>query len=139
LAIYSGAISGVGFVGFAKEARRLTSASRQGEGERIAAMNASKHLKLDAHDQAIVDTVRKVMTKAISTTHSPVAVTKRIAPLAMRYRNKRRAAAIRKHPFKGVCEESGRPLDFKHAVLDELEPELGYAGKVRWVCVRAKR
>jgi hypothetical protein len=94
-------------------------------------------LTLDAHDQAIVATVQAEMRKAISTAHNRVALARRISVLATSARNRGRGAAIKSHPFKDICEASGRPLDVKHAVLDEMEPELGYAGKVRWVCSRA--
>ena len=75
--------------------------------------------------------------KAISIAHMPVAVAKRISVLATGQRNRGREAAKNKYPFKGICEASGLPLDKKHAELDEMEPELGYGGKVRWVCSRA--
>jgi hypothetical protein len=61
-------------------------------------------------------------------------VAKRISVLAMRHRNKGRPAAMLRHPFKGICEVSGQPIERRHAELDEMEPELGYAGKLRWVC-----
>jgi hypothetical protein len=91
-------------------------------------------LKLDDHDQALVAAAEAEMLRAIASAHNPIAVAKRINVLATKYRNKGRHAAIRKYPFNGVCEISGQPLDKKHAVLDEIEPELGYAGKLRWVC-----
>jgi hypothetical protein len=94
-------------------------------------------LKLDAHDQALVATIQAAMTGAISTAHTPVAVAKRISVLATALRNRGRDAARKRHPFKGICEASGMPLDRRHAELDEMEPELGYAGKLRWVCSRA--
>jgi hypothetical protein len=94
-------------------------------------------LKLDPHDQALVATVRSAMMKAISTAHMPVAVAKRISVLATGQRNRGRDAARKRHPFKGICEASGMPLEEKHAELDEMEPELGYVGKLRWVCSRA--
>jgi hypothetical protein len=94
-------------------------------------------LKLDEHDQALVATAREAMLKAISTAHAPVAVAKRISVLATAQRNRGRDAAKKRYPFRGICEASGMPLDEKHAELDEIEPELGYAGKLRWVCSRA--
>jgi len=94
-------------------------------------------LLLDEHDRALVETVRQAMDKALRKSHTPTAVAKRIAVLAVRQRNKGRAAAKRRHPFAGICEASGRPLAVEHADLDELDPELGYAGRVRWVCKRA--
>ena len=44
---------------------------------------------------------------------------------------------MKRHPFRGICEASGKPLDKVYAVLDECEPEKGYSGKVRWVCQKA--
>src|SRR5437868_560122 len=90
-------------------------------------------LQLDEHDQALVELVRIAMDSAILQAHMPSAVAKRITTLAVRHRNQGREAAKKRHPFKGVCEASGLPLDFAHAHLDELEPELGYAGRARWV------
>ena len=94
-------------------------------------------LTLDKHDQALVEKVRASIKKAITDAHLPVAVVKRIVSIAVNHRNIGRDAAIARHPFRGVCEASGLPLDRKHAHLDEMEPEIGYAGKVRWVCPRA--
>jgi hypothetical protein len=94
-------------------------------------------LKFDPHDQAIVAAVQAAMEKAISTAHVPVAVAKRISVLATVRRNRGRNAALKRYPFKGICEASGRPLEKQHAHLDELEPEWGYAGRLRWVCPRA--
>ncbi len=91
-------------------------------------------LKLDPHDQTLVAAAQTEIIRAINAAHNPIAVAKRIAVLATGHRNKGRDAAIRKYPFKGICEVSGQPLDRKHAELDEVEPELGYAGKLRWVC-----
>jgi hypothetical protein len=97
----------------------------------------ARKLQLDEHDEALVDLVRMAMDCAILHAHMPVAVAKRITTLAVRHRNRGRQAAMKRHPFTGVCEASGLALDFAHAHLDELEPELGYAGRVRWVCQRA--
>jgi hypothetical protein len=90
-------------------------------------------VKLDTHDQALVAAAQDEMARAIGAAHNPEAVAKRINVLATGHRNKGRNAAIRSHPFKGICEVSGQVLERKHAVLDEIEPELGYAGKLRWV------
>jgi hypothetical protein len=90
-------------------------------------------LKIDDHDQTLVAAAQAGMVRAIEAANNPIAVAKRINVLATGYRNKGRNVAIRKYPFKGVCEISGQPLDKNHAVLDEIEPELGYAGKLRWV------
>jgi 3-deoxy-D-manno-octulosonate 8-phosphate phosphatase KdsC-like HAD superfamily phosphatase len=82
-------------------------------------------LKLDAHDEAIVATVQAEMKKAILTAHGPVAVAKRIGALGIRQRNHGRLAAIKRYPFKGICEASGMPLARELVVLDEVEPERG--------------
>src|SRR5262249_19004904 len=94
-------------------------------------------LQLDGHDQALVEVVRQAMEAALRQAHTPTAVAKRVAVLAVRQRNKGRSAAKKRHPFAGICEASGQPLAAEHADLDELDPELGYAGRVRWVCKRA--
>ena len=95
------------------------------------------NLPLDEYDKAIIATVRDAMTNAIEKAHNPVAVAKRMNVLATGYRNRGRRGAMKKYPFKGVCEASGLPLDSKHACLDEIEPWLGYQGKLRWVCPKA--
>lgn len=100
-------------------------------------INTKRKLKLDDHDGALAAAAQVEMLRAIEAAHNPIAVAKRINVLATRYRNRGRDAALRRYPFEGVCEISGRPLDDKHAVLDETEPELGYAGKLRWVCAVA--
>jgi hypothetical protein len=94
-------------------------------------------LKLDAHDRVLVSAVEAALLAAYEHAHSPVAVAKRIAVVAVRQRNRGRAAARKRHPFAGVCEASRRPLDKQDAVLDELDPELGYSGRLRWVCHKA--
>jgi len=97
----------------------------------------SRRLQLDEHDQALVEVVRAAMDAAVLGAHAPSAAAKRLTVLAVRHRNRGRAEAKKRHPFAGVCEASGLPLNFEHAHLDELQPELGYAGQVRWVCQRA--
>jgi hypothetical protein len=77
------------------------------------------------------------MRTAIEQANMPCAVAKRIAAVAVRHRNRGRAGAIKRHPFQGLCEASNLPLGDTDKVLDELEPEIGYAGKVRWVCPKA--
>ena len=67
----------------------------------------------------------------------PSAVARRIFTEAAKQRNHGRAAAMKRYPFQGVCEASGKPLHEDNAVLDECEPEKGYSGKVRWVCHKA--
>ncbi len=94
-------------------------------------------LKLSKQDKAIVETVRPAIRAAVQNAQHPSAVAKKITAEAVKHRNRGRAAAIRRYPFKGKCEESGMPLDRRDAVLDELEPEKGYEGRVRWVCPKA--
>jgi hypothetical protein len=93
-------------------------------------------LELSKHDEDLVQLVRVLIRSAVVKAERPAAAAKRIAAEAIKHRNKGRAAAIRSHPFTGVCEVTGRPLDTKDKVLDELEPEKGYEGRVRWVCPR---
>jgi hypothetical protein len=94
-------------------------------------------LNLDDHDKRLVEAAVAAIHNAVAAAHRPVGVAKRIVVAAIRVRNRGRAAAIRRYPFRGVCEASGEPLDERDAVLDELEPELGYAGRLRWVCAKA--
>lgn len=94
-------------------------------------------LNLDEHDQAIVTELRAAILDALSKAHNRTVVAKRVSVLATAQRNKGRRAALARHPFKGICESSGMPLEREHAELDEMEPELGYAGRLRWVCQRA--
>jgi hypothetical protein len=91
-------------------------------------------LQLDEHDRALTELVRAAIDSAIANAHMRSAVAKRIAVVAMGHRNNGRNAAIRRYPFKNICEVSGAPLAREHADLDELDPELGYAGRLRWVC-----
>ena len=94
-------------------------------------------LNLDEHDQALVAAVQAAMQTALTDAHMPIAVAKRISVLATAQRNKGRREAIKRCPFKGICEASGKLLERQHAELEQMEPELGYAGKLRWVCQRA--
>jgi hypothetical protein len=94
-------------------------------------------LQLDEHDRELVEVVRAAMSAALTQAHMPTAVAKRISVLAVRRRNRGRVAAKRRYPFAGICEASGQPLAPEHADLDELDPELGYEGRLRWVCKRA--
>ena len=94
-------------------------------------------LKLDTYDEALAARIVAAMKEGILTAHNPVAVAKRIAVQAVKLRNPGRIAAIKRHPFKGICEVSGLSLSKDLAVLDEVEPEKGYEGDVRWVCQRA--
>ena len=86
------------------------------------------NLKLSKRDEKLVEHVRAVIRGAVKNAEMPSAVAKRITVEAVRQRNKGRSAAIRSHPFTGVCEETGKPLDSRDKVLDEMEPEKGYAG-----------
>lgn len=94
-------------------------------------------LELEDHDKILADNARAAIRYAVGKARAPIAVAKRIVAEAMKHRNRGRQAAIRRHPFRGVCEASGAPLERVDAVLDELEPERGYAGAVRWVCPKA--
>ena len=94
-------------------------------------------LNLDSHDAKLVEAVKRSITNALSKAHARAAVIKRVFAFAGRHRNNGRLAAMRRHPFKGICEASGKALERQHAHLDELQPELGYSGRVRWVCPRA--
>ncbi len=94
-------------------------------------------LSLSARDRAITEEVGEIILKAIAVADNGTAVARRIGVLATRERNRGRGPARSGHPFDGICEESGAPLSWKDAVLDEQDPELGYEGRVRWVCPRA--
>jgi hypothetical protein len=94
-------------------------------------------LLLDDHDKQLAAAVSGAIADAVRRAHAPAAVAKRITAIAVRHRNRGRAAAIRKHPFTGVCEASGRSMLCDDAVLDEIDPERGYLGPVRWVCHKA--
>lgn len=94
-------------------------------------------IQLDSHDAALVEVVRTAIRTAVAEANKPSAVSKRITSEAVRHRNRGRIAAIKRYPFQGICEASGRKLDDRDKVLDELEPEKGYAGEVRWVCPKA--
>jgi hypothetical protein len=91
-------------------------------------------INLNEHDAALVATVRAAIDAALANAKSPIAVTKKICVYATRYRNQGREAARRRHAFAGVCEVSNAPLEWKHAQLDEMDPEFGYSGRLRWVC-----
>ena len=94
-------------------------------------------LDLGDHDQELAENARRAIREAVRQARAPVAVAKRIVAEAMKHRNRGRSTAINRHRFKGICEASGAPLKKVDAVLDELEPERGYAGAVRWVCLKA--
>ena len=93
-------------------------------------------LNLDEHDQTLVTEFRAAMMAALTRAHNRTAVAKRISVLATAQRNRGRRAALARFPFKGICEASGLPLAREHAELEQMEPELGYSGKLRWVCQR---
>ena len=100
-------------------------------------MKKKTTLRLLKRDEILATGVIKAMKIAISKAQEPAAVARKISSAATAQRNRGRDAARRRHPFKGVCEVSGRPLDKADAQLDEIEPNKGYAGKVRWVCPKA--
>lgn len=92
---------------------------------------------LNQHDEALVNAAFAAMHMAVESAHRPAAVARRISVLATGYRNRGRDAARRRYPFKGMCEASGLPLALEDADLDERETQLGYAGRLRWVCKKA--
>ncbi len=94
-------------------------------------------ISLSKNDQNLFEHVRETIRSAVEKADMPSAVAKKIASEATRQRNHGRQAAIKKYPFRGICEASGSPLMQEDAVLDELEPEQGYAGEARWVCPKA--
>ena len=95
-------------------------------------------IKLSVKDKNIVAEVKAVIKKAYESADSPVAVTKSIGSYVMQFRNRGRNAAKRRHPFRGICEQSGLPLNKEDAHFDEIVPENGYEeGNVRWVCPKA--
>ena len=96
-----------------------------------------KVIELDEHDKALIENVICAIEEAIQNAHEPVALKRRIAVITIGKRNRGREAARKRHPFPGVCEASGLPLDERDANLDELDGRLGYAGPVRWVCPKA--
>lgn len=96
-----------------------------------------RQIHLDEHDESLAELVRAMIDQAVARAHQPSGVAKRIAAKAIACRNNGRDAAISRYPFKGICEVSGLPIEEQDADLDELEPELGYAGRVRWVCKKA--
>mgnify|MGYP001439620210 CR=1 FL=1 len=94
-------------------------------------------IQVDSHDAALIEGVRASIRAAIAAAHKPAAVAKKIGNIATNVGMKGRDTAIKGHPFQGFCEASGLPLDDCHKELDELDPELGYFGRVRWVCRKA--
>lgn len=94
-------------------------------------------IQLDDIDKKLAERVKNAIKKAYDSAHAPSAVVKSIISFAMRYRNKGRDLAKKRHPFRGTCEASGESLADEDKCLDELEPEKGYAGKIRWVCPKA--
>lgn len=100
-------------------------------------MGSNRKIKLDPHDESLTNLVFTAIQAAVATAHAPTAVAKRIAVVAVRHRNRGRVAARRRHPFSGICEQSGERLERQDAVLDEIEPTRGFDGPVRWVCPKA--
>ena len=94
-------------------------------------------INLSKKDQDLVRRVRDSIRSAIEEADMPSAVAKRIASEATKHRNRGRKTARKRYPFRGFCEASGAPLAQEDAVLDELEPEQGYSGRLRWVCPKA--
>jgi hypothetical protein len=97
----------------------------------------TRKIELDEHDECLTVEVRKAIDEVIAKANNPIAVARRIGVIATGRRNKGREAAMKRYPFKGVCEASGLPIDKSIASLDEVETEKGYTGKLRWVCQKA--
>ncbi|OIP77811.1 MAG: hypothetical protein AUK17_03280 [Parcubacteria group bacterium CG2_30_44_18] len=109
-----------------------------GRGRNLkSAMGNNMKIRLNNHDQKLVDGVRSVIKDAYESANFSPSVARSIASYATKYRNRGREQAKRRYPFKGICERSGLPLKKEDAHLDELDSEKGYAGKVQWVCPKA--
>ena len=100
-------------------------------------MGHNMAIYLDNNDKNLVEKAKATIKEVYETAHAPAAVAKNIASYAMRYRNKGRHEAIKNHPFTGICEASGKLLASEDKCLDELDPEKGHLGRVRWVCPKA--
>src|SRR5258708_18493755 len=98
---------------------------------------SKRKIELDEHDEQLTVEVARAIADAIARAHEPAAVTGRIRVIAQRSRNKGRRAAIKRKPFAGFCEKSGRRISREIAAYDELEPHKSYSGQGRWVCQRA--
>lgn len=96
-----------------------------------------RKIVLDDHDEALMLEAKAAILKACSLAHSLHGVARCLHSVASGQRRKGYHAAVKKHPFQGICEISGEPLEQIHAQLDELDPLLGYSGPVRWVCGKA--
>ena|SRR3989344_2596766 len=94
-------------------------------------------IRLNKHDEYLAEKAIKMIDSVVKEAHFSAAVAKRITTRAMYWRNKGRGAAMRRHPFSGICEAGGLPLKKEDKHLDELDPEKGYQGRVRWVCPKA--
>lgn len=94
-------------------------------------------IQLDKQDNQLVANAKAAIKSAYDSANAPAAVAKAIAVYAVRCRNRGRAEAKRRYPFKGICEASGKPLEEQDACLDEVDPAKGYSGPIRWVCPKA--
>ena len=94
-------------------------------------------IQLDKNDQVLVERVKDLTAEAYKSAHAPAALARRIAGIAMQYRNRGRREAMERHPFRNICEASGKPLAKEDKCLDECETEKGYEGRLRWVCPKA--
>ena len=103
----------------------------------IVSLHSAIMLNLDEHDKRLAEKATSAIRDAVANANMPSAVAKRIFTEAAKQRNHGRSAAMKRHPFRGICEASGKPLHKVDAVLDECEPEKGYSGNVRWVCQKA--
>lgn len=96
-------------------------------------------IKLNAHDSKLFALAVAAIETAIANAKAPAAVVRKIAAVAVRHRNKGRLAAKGRLPFNGTCAVSGRRLDERDAVLDEMDPHKGYKGPCRWICAKANK
>jgi hypothetical protein len=96
-----------------------------------------RKIELDPHDEALMQAARAAIVDACNNAHSSSAVARCLHSVASGIRRRGYAKAVKKYPFKNICEKSGLALTRDHAQLDELDPMLGYEGPVRWVCAKA--
>ena len=85
-------------------------------------------------DEALVEVLKATLRTGFANAEEPAWVVRTIRDHLEKQRCRGRTAAIRSHPFSGICECSGQPMDPKDRILDDREAEKGFSGKVRWGC-----